>query len=439
VLRGGLSAPRHVHGMRTARLLRCATNQLIQRTGRINWASRHATQVVLRTVASTTSHPLVAPEPEPEQVPANPAPPLHSNLRLLKIGEGGMAGDSGREVTLYVRGFMSVAREKSADEDTAAWRRSHEQLVRAHGWQPRAMAYEWKSVGVPEMLPSPLSYPLEKLRFLPLPAVTMAAGARIAAVLLRARFGAAAATGATLGPLAAGALAADVLLHAGRLVVQYRQAAANSQREAEQLRQVLLELRRDYDVVRVVAHSLGSRMLLHACQTMAVDDLPDEAHLLAAAVQASEAAPLLSRLARGITHVYFSRDDLCLGVAFRVIEGGPALGYSGLADVTGGRTLLEAVPPGENGQGDEGPSAGSDGVRIHDSSEHFGLVVHNSYAARWGQIAYGNENRLTAADGRVPAEEGALSEWAAEATLSTLAAALQKQLHQLRQLSPLPK
>eukprot|EP01043_Picozoa_sp_COSAG02_P075098 COSAG02_NODE_15328_length_1181_cov_1.321627_1_plen_371_part_01 len=327
-------------------------------TGRINWARRHARWVFLRTAASTTSRLPVAPEPEPEQVPPVPAPPLHSNLRPLSIGEGGLStelvADSGREVTLYVRGFMSVAREETADEDTAAWRRSHAQLVRAHGWQPRAMAYEWKSVGVPEMLPSPISYPLEKLRFLPLPAMTMAAGARIAAVLLRARFGAAAATGATLGPLAAGALAADVLLHAGRLVVQYRQAAANSQREAEQLRQILLELRRDYDVVRVVAHSLGSRMLLHACQTMTVDERPDEAHLLAAAVQASEAAPLLSRLARGETHVYFSRDDLCLGVAFRVIEGGPALGYSGLADVTDDRSVPAPVvpPPGQDGRVD---------------------------------------------------------------------------------------
>lgn len=404
----GPSVSRGVQGMRATPLRRCWPS------GGPSTAPRHAIKrVFLRTVASTTTTrrlpPDLEPEPEPEQVPAVPVSPAYSNLRALSIGKGGLsaelAGGSSREVTLYVRGFMSAAREDTVDEDTAAWRRSHAQLVRAHGWQPHAMAYEWKSVGVPEMLPSSISYPLEKLRFLPLPAVTMAAGARIAAVLLRARFGAAAATGASLGPLAAGALAADVLLHAGRLVVQYRQAAANSQREAEQLRQVLLELRRDYDIVRVVAHSLGSRMLLHACQTMTVDERPDETHLLAAAVQASEAAPLLSRLAQGETHVYFSRDDLCLGVAFRVIEGGPALGYSGLTTVAGNLGLPgpAASPAGADGRASEGQPAGSGGVRVHDSSKHFGLVVHNSYAARWGQIAYGNENRLTEADGRVPA------------------------------------
>ena len=39
----------------------------------------------------------------------------------------------------------------------------------------------------------------------------------------------------------------------------------------------------------------------------------------------------------------------------------------------------------------------------------------------------------------VLSEGGALGEWANEATLSKLAALLQKQLQQLRQLSPLPK
>jgi hypothetical protein len=391
-----------------------------RRAATLYHARTTAASLSVRWKSSSSVSSSSLPEPEPEQLV--PAP--RSSLRPLSFDDAALSTAvsidderARREVTLYVRGFMSIAGEDTADEDTASWRRSHAQLVSAHGWQPRALAYEWKSIGVPDVLPSQLTTPLEKLRFLPMPAVTVAAAARIATVLLRARFGAAAATGASLGPLAVGALVADVLLHATRLVAQYRQAAATSEQEAEQLRQVLVELRRDYGFVRVVAHSLGCRMLLHACQHMDSAQRPDETHLLAAAVEAAEAAPLLSKLARGETHAYFSRDDLCLGVAFRVIEGGPALGYSGLADVAGALRVTASAqetssPRSSGAEDDKEEAAGggggggrenNGGVFLHDSSEHFGLAVHNMYGARWGQIAYGSANKLTEADGRVRA------------------------------------
>ena len=155
------------------------------------------------------------------------------------------------------------------------------------------------------------------------------------------------------------------MLHAGRLVAQYRQAAATSQLEAGNLREILKELRENHDVVRVVAHSLGCRMLLHACQPLPHELRPDEVHLLAAAVTATEALPLLSTLSQSGTHAYFSKDDLTLGVAFRVIEGGAALGYSGLEGVELSDEA-QIAPGGSSGSGgSEGTDCRWEDVGIH--------------------------------------------------------------------------
>ena len=78
--------------------------------------------------------------------------------------------------------------------------------------------------------------------------------------------------------------------NAARLATQYRQAAATSEAEASRLRKTLLALRAEYDHVRVVAHSLGCRMLMHAIEPLPAAARPDEVHLLAAAVQAEHAA-----------------------------------------------------------------------------------------------------------------------------------------------------
>ena len=312
------------------------------------------------------------PEPEPEQalVPRSTLRPLGQSFGADLLAP---PQHDSREVTLYVRGFMSSAGAETGDDAAPnaheeCWRKSHAQLVEAHGWSPHALAYEWKAVGVPDLLPAQLSRPLERLRFLPMPAVTIAAAARVGMLLARARFGAAAAGGLAIGPLAAGAVAADTLLHAGRLVAQYRQAAATSQQEAGSLRVEILKLRSSHDVVRVVAHSLGCRMLLHACEPLPHASRPDEVHLLAAAVTAAEALPLLPTLSQSKTHAYFSKDDLTLGVAFRVIEGGAALGYSGLEDMDlNANDEIVISPGGSSGSGGSGGS-GDDGGGVVDGA-----------------------------------------------------------------------
>lgn len=68
-----------------------------------------------------------------------------------------------------------------------------------------------------------------------------------------------------------GAVAIDVGLHLGRLAYQFNIATKESEERAEMLAWRLLELRKRYDYLRVVSHSLGCRHLVEACSIMEKD------------------------------------------------------------------------------------------------------------------------------------------------------------------------
>jgi hypothetical protein len=237
-------------------------------------------------------------------------------LRPLKIVSSGGGSDDGgdsgvegggcgcglggappgqREATVYVLGFMSpkseqhqhplAAHEKmiqgssetlggnaaasaaaAAEGPLASWAQAHGRLVRAHQWQPRAYSFEWASAGEDayghggdesQLSPSPLQASARALRFLPVPAFTSTlVAARAAAVLLRLG-----SVRLALGPAGALALAADALVHAGRMVWQYRRAASNADGQAAiALATALAEMRAEnggrYEYVRVVRRPL---------------------------------------------------------------------------------------------------------------------------------------------------------------------------------------
>ena len=159
--------------------------------------------------------------------------------------------------------------------------------------------------------------------------------------------------------------------------------------EAERLRGALSSLRGRYDRVRVVTYSLGCRLIMHACPPMSHTSRPYEVHLLAAAVQVSEAEPLLMRgIAQGKTHLYYSPDDKVLRLLFSAAEGAPAMGFHGLTQQQ--IQLLEKE------------------VEQHNSSELVArrvsswdpLAVHLMYSALWGDIvcAAGSANIRAAID-----------------------------------------
>eukprot|EP01051_Picozoa_sp_SAG22_P000808 SAG22_NODE_26_length_29806_cov_19.885381_10_plen_377_part_00 len=301
-----------------------------------------------------------------------------------------------REATVYVKGFMSSG---ETEDDFREWAASHGRLCRAHAWQPDgAYGYQWNSHG--QGYSPSFAFPV--------PAFSTAAAMGAMRLLALAR----------PGPLIAAGLAADVLTNAGRLAVQFHTASTDATRQAEVLAEVLHGLRKEHDTVRLVAHSLGCKKAVAACGLLHRSERPDELHLCAAALPPEELTrlardPAAAGLARKAAHLYYADSDLVLALAFRVLAGGKsAVGCSGLADLPPPPLPPPPPPSGEREQGGQ-PGDGLPGapavncspgavpLQSHDVSAHFRVNVHNGYAAAFGQLCYGEQNRLCEADGKV--------------------------------------
>lgn len=294
------------------------------------------------------------------------------------------------EATLYVRGFMSSVGRPA---EQALWRRNHDQVVQSHGRGGEAFDYCWqhnRTAGLPDLMPGSVARCIMSIGYVPLPVFTSAVMASRLTHALRSH--------RRLlvhhPSRAALALAADVVFNGGRVYTQWTRATNNARAddEVQRLRSAVLSLRSRHTRVRIVAYSLGCRLALHACSLLPSESRPDEVHLLAAAVQASEAKPLLAGLSRGSTHVYFSRDDHVLRLLYGLAEGSPALGYEGL-------------PPSQRENRGSGHIRGHldrDVVVQHDTSPLAEgkvsrsnlLAVHLMYSTVWADIAYGGASQL---------------------------------------------
>jgi hypothetical protein len=178
----------------------------------------------------------------------------------------------GREVTVYVKGFMSAG---ESEMDFSDWVSSHARLGTAHHWQPNAFGYHWGTHGRGWLAAATKDH----IGMLPVPAVSAGVAAVAltgARVLQTARLGSA--------PAIAGAVAADLLANAGRLAIQFKQASDNATAEAGLLAEALLGLRQEYDYVRLVAHSLGCKKTMAAAAALHASERPNEIHLCAAAM-----------------------------------------------------------------------------------------------------------------------------------------------------------
>ncbi|ORX47685.1 hypothetical protein DM01DRAFT_1338906 [Hesseltinella vesiculosa] len=220
------------------------------------------------------------------------------------------------EVTVYVKGFLA---EGESVDNFSDWLHSHRLLVlsRQHRWGSAALGYSWPSGSSSHHIPIPLATVgsaaylvgrnLQRLRHLRLPTPASVVGA----------------------------LAIDTGLHLGRMAYQFHVAKKESQDRAETLAWRLLELRRKYDVVRVVGHSLGCRHIVEACSLMQMDQRPNEIHLCAPALIREDILPWVTEgsggLGQGNTMIYYSHKDITLGILFRAILGGSqAVGEIGL-------------------------------------------------------------------------------------------------------------
>lgn len=249
------------------------------------------------------------------------------------------AGD--RETTVYVKGFLG--RNETAD-DFARWRASHRRLGESHAWGPRASGYTWPAGS------------LLRLGRIPVP---LAVVSRVSwEVYRRTRH----LSRIPLPVFATRAVVEELTLLAGRLVFQYIVASRRAVERAERLAARLRRLRRRYDRLRVVGHSLGCRHLVEAVALLDDEQRPDEIHLCAPAFRERDLADRLGALARESTYVYYCERDLVLTTSFRAMALGSALG---------------AGPPQHEYE------------RLHaiDASEAFEWWVHHHYSSRFHELA----------------------------------------------------
>ncbi|KAL7747512.1 hypothetical protein RI367_007104 [Sorochytrium milnesiophthora] len=161
-------------------------------------------------------------------------------------------------------------------------------------------------------------------------------------------------------------LLVDTTLNASRLAYQYYTATQSADERSHHLANILANIRTEYDHVRVVCHSLGTRHLVSALAQLSADALPNTVHMCASAVTESFVEPYFHRLAKDRVYVYWTPKDTVLGVMFRAMSRGEAaLGHVG---VQGSYQAVESV----------------------DVSEHFGMPlrsVHSGYAAMFHRFA----------------------------------------------------
>ena len=129
-------------------------------------------------------------------------------------------------------------------------------------------------------------------------------------------------------PLFAAGLAGDAMLNATRLYLSYLTAVDASNRDAPKVADAIAtsSLTRDY---RIVAHSLGCRLIVDALPLLPPESRPSEIHLCAAALTANHALPKLDSICRpgGRIYHYWSSHDEALSSAFLLASRGePALG-----------------------------------------------------------------------------------------------------------------
>jgi hypothetical protein len=171
------------------------------------------------------------------------------------------------------------------------------------------------------------------------------------------------------------ALGVDVGINIGRLIWQYHQANIYAKQRASILRKGLIELRQQYQTVRVVAHSLGCRHVLEALNPNTIKDeetidpRPDWLHLCAPA--ASE-LDVMTSLSAGTslkgTYLYYTHRDKILSTLFPLLhpKHHTALGAVGI------QSGLGTYP----------------GLTTIDVSDAFIWRVHTAYAKRFHVIAY---------------------------------------------------
>ncbi|KAL6065108.1 Alpha/beta hydrolase [Balamuthia mandrillaris] len=247
-----------------------------------------------------------------------------------------------KEVTVYIKGFLSSA-ERPDHFDK--WLECHKKLHLKYGWGNRAYGYQWQSGS------------LLSAYDLPIPTATVINAAWYVLNNIRQlRF---------IPSLHTVALVSvqELAIMAGQLYFQYREAMKNCEEHAHVLAAKLQHLKQKYQRVRVVAHSLGCKLLVEAVKFLKEHHRPNEIHLCAPALYEEKVKDiLLSSIATEHTFLYYNADDAILRTAFRLLEQGPALGAAGPSHIYPNLSAIDVRP-------------------------HFGVWVHSEYRTLFDRFA----------------------------------------------------
>ena len=263
-----------------------------------------------------------------------------STLRRLRPPNSSAIGFFSRsddnKPTVFVTGFLT---DTTTDSTYSDWLASQRNLATSLGWSEEAYAIDWRTGAAGDRFGR---YPIPLL----------------AVMLLR---------GSSL-PLFAAGLAGDAMLNATRLYLSYLTAVDASNRDAPKVADAIAtsSLTRDY---RIVAHSLGCRLIVDALPLLPPESRPSEIHLCAAALTANHALPKLDSICRpgGRIYHYWSSHDEALSSAFLLASRGePALGSMPLPNEDKPLTISTSS---------------------HDVSSYLGLASHGTYRLHFDEFA----------------------------------------------------
>jgi len=129
--------------------------------------------------------------------------------------------------------------------------------------------------------------------------------------------------GSTLSRLTPVGLATAVAVDTGLAVaIRYWHATYNAEKYSHRLADAIKELVTKHQKVRVIAHSLGCRLLINSLQEIPLEKRPHEIHMCAPAVVEDSIDIDWSCLAQNHTHIYWSTRDSTLSLGFPILNNG---------------------------------------------------------------------------------------------------------------------
>eukprot|EP01125_Pyxidicula_operculata_P011992 TRINITY_DN3933_c0_g1_i2.p1 TRINITY_DN3933_c0_g1~~TRINITY_DN3933_c0_g1_i2.p1 ORF type:complete len:238 (-),score=12.57 TRINITY_DN3933_c0_g1_i2:37-750(-) len=188
--------------------------------------------------------------------------------------------NNNKDVTLYIKGFFARNKEP---EHFEGWKHSHEKLVLRKSWGTCAYGWHWDSGTITDI---------------PVPWTTLA-GISWSSFKMTSRL-------FRLSPMGLASMAViDVGFY---LAMRYWQATQNAETFAAQLAKAIGELQQESSggKLRLVAHSLGCKLLIHALTMLPQNLLPHEVYLCGPAIIESEVQELIAMLSKEQTFVYYS-------------------------------------------------------------------------------------------------------------------------------------